>query len=55
MPRESVKLVSAEGFEFTIDFRAACVSNTIKQMLSREGVQSLAPVVLRIYISYYVV
>ena len=37
MPRKSVKLVSAEGFEFTVDYRAACVSNTIKQMLSSEG------------------
>ena len=37
MPRKSVKLVSAEGFEFTVDYKAACVSNTIKQMLSSEG------------------
>ncbi|KAK9831334.1 hypothetical protein WJX81_003366 [Elliptochloris bilobata] len=35
--RKSVKLVSAEGFEFYVDYRAACVSNTIKQMLSSTG------------------
>ena len=40
MPKKSVKLVSAEGFEFTVDYRAACVSNTIKQMLSSEGMHS---------------
>ena len=40
MPRKSVKLVSAEGFEFTVDYRAACVSNTIKQMLSSEGMHA---------------
>ena len=34
-----VKLVSAEGFVFLLDRRAACVSNTIKQMLSSEGAQ----------------
>jgi transcription elongation factor B subunit 1 len=39
MPRKSVKLVSAEGFEFTVDYKAACISNTIKQMLSSEGMQ----------------
>jgi transcription elongation factor B subunit 1 len=32
-----VKLVSAEGFVFVVDRKAACVSNTIKQMLSSEG------------------
>lgn len=37
MSKKSVKLVSAEGFEFIIDHKAACVSNTIKQMLSSEG------------------
>ena len=34
----AVKLVSAEGFVFIVDRKAACVSNTIKQMLSSEGV-----------------
>mmetsp|Transcript_5872 Transcript_5872/g.6728 ORF Transcript_5872/g.6728 Transcript_5872/m.6728 type:complete len:101 (-) Transcript_5872:333-635(-) len=34
---DTVKLVSAEGFEFVIDYRAACVSNTIKNMLSSQG------------------
>ena len=37
MPAETVKLISAEGFEFIVDKKAACVSNTIKQMLSSEG------------------
>ena len=39
MPKKSVKLVSAEGFEFIVDYKAACISNTIKQMLSSEGMQ----------------
>ena len=29
-----VTLVSAEGFEYVVDYEAACVSNTIKNMLS---------------------
>ena len=33
----TVKLISAEGFEFIIDYDAACVSNTIKNMLSSQG------------------
>lgn len=33
----TVKLISAEGFEFIIDYEAACISNTIKNMLSSEG------------------
>eukprot|EP00877_Chromochloris_zofingiensis_P005291 jgi/Chrzof1/14763/Cz09g15090.t1 len=37
MPRTTVKLVSAEGFEFIIDYKAACVSNTIRNMLSSQG------------------
>eukprot|EP00892_Ulva_mutabilis_P002643 jgi/Ulvmu1/1237/UM109_0035.1 len=37
MPRDYVKLVSKEGFEFIIDYRAACISNTIKNMLSFDG------------------
>ena len=32
-----VKLVSAENFEFIIDYKAACVSNTIRNMLSSQG------------------
>ena len=39
--RKAVKLVSAEGFEFYVDYRAACVSNTIKQMLSSSGAASV--------------
>ncbi|RKP20739.1 POZ domain-containing protein [Rozella allomycis CSF55] len=33
----TVKLVSAEGFEFIIDRNAAMVSNTIKNILSSPG------------------
>ena len=34
---ETVKLVSAEGFEFIIDRKAAIVSNTLRNMLSSSG------------------
>eukprot|EP00245_Coleochaete_scutata_P006322 TRINITY_DN2067_c0_g2_i1.p1 TRINITY_DN2067_c0_g2~~TRINITY_DN2067_c0_g2_i1.p1 ORF type:complete len:113 (+),score=30.27 TRINITY_DN2067_c0_g2_i1:139-477(+) len=34
---DTVKLISAEGFEFIIDRQAAMVSNTIKNMLSSSG------------------
>mmetsp|Transcript_31745 Transcript_31745/g.61164 ORF Transcript_31745/g.61164 Transcript_31745/m.61164 type:complete len:101 (+) Transcript_31745:165-467(+) len=34
---KTVKLVSQEGFDFTIAYEAACVSNTIKNMLSSQG------------------
>ena len=37
MGRANVRLVSAEGAAFVVDFRAACVSNTIKNMLSSQG------------------
>jgi elongin-C len=37
MPRETVKLISAEGFEFIVDYKAACISNTIKSVISMEG------------------
>lgn len=40
MPKEFVKLISKEGFEFIVDYRAACISNTIKNMLSFDGVSS---------------
>eukprot|EP00244_Chara_vulgaris_P012528 TRINITY_DN6620_c0_g1_i1.p1 TRINITY_DN6620_c0_g1~~TRINITY_DN6620_c0_g1_i1.p1 ORF type:complete len:105 (-),score=23.37 TRINITY_DN6620_c0_g1_i1:258-572(-) len=33
----TVKLISADGFEFVIDRQAAMVSNTIKNMLSSSG------------------
>lgn len=33
----TVRLISAEGFKFVIDYEAACVSNTIKNMLSSQG------------------
>lgn len=35
--RKAVKLISAEGYEFIVDHDAACVSNTIKNMLSSQG------------------
>lgn len=41
MPKSFIKLISAEGFEFTVDYKAACVSNTVKQMLSSEGTLDL--------------
>ncbi len=34
---KTVKLISAEGFEFVVDYDAACVSNTVKNMLSSQG------------------
>lgn len=34
---DMVKLISAEGFEFVIDRKAAMVSNTIRNMLSSTG------------------
>lgn len=37
MAKDTVKLISAEGFEFVVDYQAACVSNTIKNMLSSSG------------------
>eukprot|EP00955_Chlamydomonas_euryale_P043917 352749-Chlamydomonas_euryale.AAC.9 len=39
MPKPTVKLVSREGFEFVVDYKAACVSNTIRNMLSSQGVR----------------
>ncbi|KAF6258778.1 BTB/POZ protein [Scenedesmus sp. NREL 46B-D3] len=35
--RTTVKLISAEGYEFIIDYKAACLSNTIRNMLSSQG------------------
>lgn len=40
--KKPVKLISAEGFEFVVDHDAACVSNTIKNMLSSQGTPPLA-------------
>lgn len=38
MPQKAhVTLLSAEGYEFVIDYKAACVSNTIRNMLSSSG------------------
>lgn len=36
-----MKLISAEGFEFVVDYKAACVSVTIKNMLSSQGAAPL--------------
>lgn len=35
--RDTVKLISAEGYEFVVDYEAACVSSTIRNMLSSQG------------------
>lgn len=40
---QSVKLVSAEGFEFVIDRKAAIISNTLRTMLSSSGLCSSLP------------
>ena len=40
MTKDTVKLISAEGFEFIVDYQAACVSNTIKNMLSSSGMKA---------------
>ena len=37
MAKETVKLISAEGYEFIVEYKAACVSTTIKNMLSSSG------------------
>ena len=42
MAKDTVKLISAEGFEFIVDYQAACVSNTIKNMLSSSGAGRVA-------------
>ena len=40
MAKDTVKLISAEGFEFIVDYQAACVSNTIKNMLSSSDMKA---------------
>lgn len=32
-----VKLISGDGFEFVIDYKAACVSKTLNNMLGADG------------------
>lgn len=32
-----VKLISSDGYEFIVDYKAACVSKTIRNMLTAEG------------------
>lgn len=41
--KKAVKLISAEGFEFVVDYDAACVSNTIKNILSSQGAPPRCP------------
>lgn len=38
---DTVKLISAEGFEFVIDKKAAMVSQTIRNMLTSPGLMFL--------------
>lgn len=47
MAKGTVKLISAEGFEFIVDYKAACVSATIKNMLSSQG----APTACMVHVS----
>lgn len=37
MPRRWIKILSSDGFEFYVDYEAACVSNVIKASLSSAG------------------
>ncbi|KAJ8452638.1 hypothetical protein Cgig2_004974 [Carnegiea gigantea] len=48
---ETVKLISAEGFEFVIDKKAAMVSQTLRNMLTSPG--SLRLINIRIRVSYF--
>jgi hypothetical protein len=45
MPKESVKLISKGGYEFVVDYKAACVSNTLKSTLSSDGMHALLIIV----------
>ena len=40
---DTVKLISAEGFEFIIDKKAAMVSQTIRNMLTSPGIPYQQP------------
>ncbi|KAK3018638.1 hypothetical protein RJ639_003507 [Escallonia herrerae] len=50
---DTVKLISAEGFEFVVDKKAAMVSQTIRNMLTSPGTLDDDPVAqaLRIRLS----
>ena len=37
MSHKRVKLVSRDGFQFIIDYKAACVSKTLNNMLGADG------------------
>jgi hypothetical protein len=41
MPKDSVKLISKGGYEFIVDYKAACASNTLKSTLSSDGMLAL--------------
>lgn len=43
---DTVKLISAEGFEFIIDKKAAMVSQTIRNMLTSPGASLFAQFIL---------
>ncbi|THG13633.1 hypothetical protein TEA_024069 [Camellia sinensis var. sinensis] len=45
---DTVKLISAEGFEFVVDKKAAMVSQTIRNMLTSPGL-SLSPPQIRVF------
>lgn len=47
--RSTVKLISAEGFEFVIDRQAAMVSKTLKGMLESSGMLILMRHVIHAY------
>ena len=51
--KSTVKLISAEGFEFIIDRDAAMISNTIKNMLSTEGLAVMPMVLFMAHICIY--
>ena len=37
----TVKLRSSDGFDFVVDYKAACISNTVKNLLSMQGVPAV--------------
>lgn len=43
---DMVKLISAEGFEFVIDKKAAMVSQTIRNMLTSGSILHFSPPIL---------
>ena len=43
MPHKWIELVSCDGYRFTINYEAACVSNVIKAYLSSAGACPQSP------------